>query len=211
VNYVTVPLRGRARRLNFPGSTASGHIAAPWLLAVAAALIVGTTFVITMLLLPSGRQPLTRAISTSGVEIDDRSPATIGVSTDESRAYVYGRQLTYYRTTHPAGTIIIDKVQRFLYLIKSNVSAVRYGIGIGRECFDLPALMRVTRKVTENDSSALGSRLVFLDSNARLIHGTTRPDTIGHSVWLGCVRLVNEDVSQIYDNAAIGGRVVVTN
>src|SRR5262249_47245683 len=147
------------------------------------------------------------------VEIDDRSPAS-AASANAPRSYTFGRQLTFYRSTYPAGTMIIDAGQRFLYLIKPNSGAVRYGIGIGRECLELPSLLQVTRKTNApgdaGDGATLGPRRVFLDtSDVRLIHGTNRPDTIGHSVWLGCVRLSNEDIADLYDQAAVGGRVVV--
>jgi lipoprotein-anchoring transpeptidase ErfK/SrfK len=147
------------------------------------------------------------------IEIDDRSPPSASAA-NAPRSYTYGRQLTYYRTTHPVGTIIIDKGQRFLYLVRPNTSAVRYGIGIGRECLELPTLMQVTRKLaaqpgSKDEKDALGPRRVFLDTDVRFIHGTNRPDTIGRSVWTGCVRLANEDMADLYDQAAVGGRVVV--
>ena len=179
---------------------------------------------LALVLLPGKRQPAPAtlvpqpakvAVQPSApdprIEIDDRSPPADAAAA-ATRSYTYGRQLTYYRTTHPAGTLIIDKGQRFLYLIRANTSAVRYGIGLGRECLDLPALMQVTRKATAEPGAkddTLGPRRVFLDTDTRLIHGTTRPDTIGHSVWLGCVRLMNEDMTDLYDQAAVGGRVVV--
>jgi lipoprotein-anchoring transpeptidase ErfK/SrfK len=147
------------------------------------------------------------------IEVDDRSAPSASAA-NAPRSYTYGRQLTYYRTTHPPGTIIIDKGQRFLYLVRPNTSAVRYGIGIGRECLELPTLMQVTRKVaaqpgSKDEKDALGPRRVFLDTDVRFIHGTNRPDTIGRSVWTGCVRLANEDMADLYDQAAVGGRVVV--
>jgi lipoprotein-anchoring transpeptidase ErfK/SrfK len=166
---------------------------------------------------PPAPQPSNKPIVTGEtdlrIEIDDRSPPSASAA-NAPRSYTYGRQLTYYRTTHPAGTIIIDKGQRFLYLVRANTSAVRYGIGIGRECLDLPAIMQVTRKVaaqpgTKDEKDALGPRRVFLDTDVRFIHGTNRPDTIGRSVWTGCVRLANEDMTDLYDQAAVGGRVVV--
>jgi lipoprotein-anchoring transpeptidase ErfK/SrfK len=100
--------------------------------------------------------------------------------------------------------------------VRPNVSATRYGIGVGKECFELPSLMRVSRKAlatpaSEDEAERMGQRLMFLESDARLIHGTNRPDTIGHLVRLGCVRLTNEDVIELYNQTAIGGRVVVTN
>src|SRR5262249_15591847 len=206
-----------------PAPPTSGFAVPQWMIAPAAVAVGRVALGITAAVLPRGSQPpapnpppsravVQKSEQDARVEIDDRSPPT-DASAAAGRSYTYGRQLTYFRTTHPAGTMIIDKGQRFLYLIRANTSAVRYGIGLGRECFDLPALMQVTRKVTAQpgakDEAALGPRRVILDTDTRLIHGTNRPDTIGHSVWLGCVRLMNEDIIDLYDQAAVGGRVVV--
>jgi len=196
--------------------------ASMWLIAAIAVLLVGAGGLLAMTLLrgspkPPPSQVANKVISPetdSRVEIDDRT-AAVNVSADPSRAFTYGRQLTYYRTTQPAGSMIIDMGQRFLYLIRPNNSAVRYGIGIGRECLDLPTPMRVTRKMAaqpgSKDEVSLGPRQVFLDNDSRSIHGTSRPDTIGRLVWLGCIRLKNEDVIDLYDHAALGGLVVVTD
>jgi len=185
------------------------------MLAVAAVVVAGIVAVLATVFLRPGQKPIDRSAGSSGIEIDDRRRAA-SQSTDNARAYVFGRQLIYYRTTHPPGTIIIDKGQRFLYLVRPNVSATRFGIGVGKECFEMPSLMRVSRKAMAAPTSAdeaewMGLRLMFLESDARLIHGTNRPDTIGHLVRLGCVRLTNEDVIELYNQTPIGGRVVVTN
>lgn len=187
-----------------------------WFLSVAVVAFAALVAVLaTTYLRSSNPTSRDRSAGSSGIEIDDRKPAP-QQSAGDSRSYVFGRQLIYYRTTHPPGTIIIDKGQRFLYVVRPNVSATRYGIGIGEECFELPPLMRVSRKAlaaptTNEEAEWMGQRLMFLESDARLIHGTNRPDTIGHLVRLGCVRLTNEDVVELYNQTAIGGRVVVTD
>ena len=176
--------------------------------------MAGVAAILVTVILRPVEKPAGRSAGSSGIEIDDRKP-TRGQNAD-SRSYVFGRQLIYYRTTHPPGTIVIDKGQRFLYLVRPNVSATRYGIGVGQECFDMPAILRVSRKElaapkSNDEAEWMGLRLMFLESDARLIHGTNRPDTIGHLVKMGCVRLTNEDVIELYNQTAIGGRVVVTN
>lgn len=191
------------------------HAVPRWFLGVAAVAFAALVAVLATTYLRSKPTSPDRSAGSSGIEIDDRKPAP-QQNAGDSRSYVFGRQLIYYRTTHPPGTIIIDKGQRFLYVVRPNVSATRYGIGIGKECFELPPLMRVSRKAmaapTSNEEvESMGRRLMFLESDARLIHGTNRPDTIGHLVRLGCVRLTNEDVIELYNQTAIGGRVVVTD
>lgn len=188
-----------------------------WLIGVAAVLVAAIVAVLTTVFLRGGPNSMDRSAGSSGIEIDDRRPAAAQTAgANNPRAYVFGRQLIYYRSTHPTGTIIIDKGQRFLYLVRSNVSATRYGIGVGKECLELPPLMKVSRKALSAPASTeeaewMGQRLMFLENDARLIHGTTRPDTIGHLVRLGCVRLTNEDVIELYNQTPVGGRVVVTN
>ena len=63
----------------------------------------------------------------------DEEPAT-------KSGYVNLRQLVYYRTNQPVGTIIVDKSQTFLYVVRPNVSALRYSIGVGTECVALAGL-----------------------------------------------------------------------
>ncbi len=63
-----------------------------------------------------------------------------------SVSYVYLRQPVYYRTTQPVGTILIDKSQRFIYVVLPNVVALRYGMGIGPECSTAAGLYVVSRK-----------------------------------------------------------------
>jgi lipoprotein-anchoring transpeptidase ErfK/SrfK len=184
----------------------------------------------TWSLLGRKQAPATRAAAPRVVEIDDRQPPTS--SPGSKPAYVFLRQVVYYRTTHPIGTVIIDKAQRFLYLTRPNVAAVRYGIGLGRECVNTNGILRISRKeelpksrsprgeaanqtvsvqLVAGRSSPLGARAVYLNSDDQIIHGTVRLDTIGHSVWLGCFRLSNDDVIELYDQVSVGGRVVVIN
>jgi lipoprotein-anchoring transpeptidase ErfK/SrfK len=71
-----------------------------------------------------------------------REPGPEGKSVPE----VYRRQPVFYRTNEAPGTIIIDTSERFLYLIQGNNTALRYGIGVGRDGFQWNGLLKVTRK-----------------------------------------------------------------
>jgi lipoprotein-anchoring transpeptidase ErfK/SrfK len=73
----------------------------------------------------------------------DIPPGIDGGPMDADQSYVFRRQPTFYRTLQPAGTVIIDKLQHFLYLVQPNSVALRYGIGIGRQCADLIGLRHV--------------------------------------------------------------------
>jgi lipoprotein-anchoring transpeptidase ErfK/SrfK len=134
--------------------------------------------------------------------------------------YVYLRQPVYYRTTHPPGTIIVDKAQNFLYFVRPNVVAIRYGIGLGRECNEARGLYRVNRKEEwpgfrgnpeDRLKNPLGARAIYFDEKYR-IHGTNAPArVIGEDdLDLGCLYLSNEDVVELSDKTPIETRVVVT-
>jgi lipoprotein-anchoring transpeptidase ErfK/SrfK len=147
-------------------------------------------------------------------------PASSGVS------YVYLRQPVYYRTTHPAGTILIDKAQRFIYIVLPNVVALRYGIGVGPECATAAGLYRISRKEEwpgRSDSTfgqlrnliggdradnPLGPRALYFGTDYRL-HGTNAPRGIGGTLPVGCFALLNESITEFYDKAPVETRIVV--
>ena len=143
----------------------------------------------------------------------------------------FQRQAVFYRSQHPVGTIIIDIAERYLYLIESETRALRYGIGVGRDGFSWAGLLQITRKSEWPDwrpppelierepylprfmaggpGNPLGARALDLSKPAYRIHGTNAPETIGQVLALGCYRLVNDDVIDLYDRVAIGTRVIV--
>jgi lipoprotein-anchoring transpeptidase ErfK/SrfK len=88
--------------------------------------------------------PAVRA--TSAAKDGDLAPGVDGGSSDADMPYVFRRQPTFYRTLEPAGTVIIDKLQHFLYLIQPNNVALRYGIGLGQRCTDLVGLHKIASK-----------------------------------------------------------------
>lgn len=140
--------------------------------------------------------------------------------------YVYLRQPVYYRTTYPVGTIIVDKTQGFLYVVRPSMAAWRYGIGVGAECVPLIGFFKVLRKEewpgwkspaqqsagVEDDrmKNPLGARALYLNTDNR-IHGTSGPLAFGQLTPNGCIRLVNDDVIYLYDRTPLESRVVVLN
>ena len=143
-----------------------------------------------------------------------------------SASYVYLRQPVYYRTNHPVGTIVVDKVQGFLYVVRPSLSALRYGIGVGPECTTSAGLYQVVRKEEwpgwkppsqpssdpDNDrmKNPLGARALYLNKDYR-IHGSNVPLTSEQRVPQSCIRLVNDDVIYLYDRTPLESRVVVLN
>jgi lipoprotein-anchoring transpeptidase ErfK/SrfK len=143
----------------------------------------------------------------------------------------FRRTLVDYRTKEPAGTIIIDTPNTYLYLVLGNGKAMRYGVGVGREGFTWNGAEKVTRMAEWPDwhppeemierqpylprfmaggpGNPLGARALYLGKTVYRIHGTNQPSTIGTFVSSGCIRLTNEDVQDLYTRVKVGTRVVV--
>jgi lipoprotein-anchoring transpeptidase ErfK/SrfK len=130
----------------------------------------------------------------------------------------YRRTAVLYRTTEAPGTIIIQTAERHLYLIQGNGRALRYGIGVGRDGFQWQGLLPpemiarqpyLPRFMAGGPGNPLGARALYLGATVYRIHGTNRPDTIGTAVSSGCFRLVNVDVTDLYDRVPVGTKVIV--
>ena len=156
-----------------------------------------------------------RAPSTKDGELP---PASTAARPIPIMPYVFRRQPTFYRTLQPVGTIIVDKLQHFLYLIQPNNVALRYGIALGEQCADLVGLRHIASMaewppwqpppdLLKRTSSAgmpggpgnpLGARVLQLDDGTSRINGTNAPKTIGKPCSFGCIRLVNDDIVDLY-------------
>jgi len=143
----------------------------------------------------------------------------------------FRRQLVNYSTREPAGTIIIDTAHTYLYLVMGNGTAIRYGIGVGREGFTWAGRERISRMaewpdwhppadmierqpylprfMAGGEGNPLGARALYLGKTLYRIHGTNQPSTIGKFVSSGCIRMLNEDVEDLYQRIAVGTQVVV--
>jgi lipoprotein-anchoring transpeptidase ErfK/SrfK len=163
----------------------------------------------------------------------DLAPGVDGGSTDADVPFFFRRQPVFYRTTHPVGTLVVDKSQHFLYLIQPNQVALRYGVGIGKPCAEVAGLRRVTSKVEwpqwqapaellqrkpatpamlpGGPGNPLGARLIGLDDGISRIHGTNAPKTIGNFLNTGCIRLVNDDIVDLYNRVAMDARMVLND
>jgi lipoprotein-anchoring transpeptidase ErfK/SrfK len=153
--------------------------------------------------------------------------------------YNYQRRTVRIDTAEAPGTIIIDTRQHYLFLVLGDGRALRYGVGVGREGFGWKGTVRIGAKqewpawrppkemiareakrghklptyMAGGKDNPLGARAMYLygkggDTGFR-IHGTSEPWTIGLNVSSGCIRLVNEDVVDLYNRARIGAKVIV--
>ncbi|NWJ26881.1 L,D-transpeptidase [Rhizobium sp. RM] len=148
------------------------------------------------------------------------------------------RQEVSYDTTHPAGTVVVDTPARRLYYVMGDGRAMRYGVGVGRQGLALKGDAYVGRKAewpswtpTANmmrrdprnvkfaggmpggPNNPLGARALYLyrgnnDTMFRL-HGTNQPQSIGHAMSSGCIRMLNHDIIDLYSRVPVGARVVV--
>lgn len=148
---------------------------------------------------------------------------------------VFLPQVVEYKTTQAPGTIVIDTKSKFLYLVQEGGTARRYGVGVGKEGFEWSGTQKVTRKkewptwtppsqmrarekkkgrilparMEGGPDNPLGARAMYLGSTLYRIHGTNQPWTIGKAVSSGCIRMRNEDVTELYEQVRLGTRVVV--
>ena len=141
------------------------------------------------------------------------------------------RQMVAYQTREAPGSIIIDTPNTQLYYVLGGGRAIRYGIGVGREGFTWSGVQTVVRKSEWPDwhppqemierqpylprfmaggpGNPLGARALYLGGTVYRIHGTNAPDTIGGQVSSGCIRMLNEDVVDLYARVNVGTKVVV--
>lgn len=150
----------------------------------------------------------------------------------------YMKQRVAYSTEHPPGTVVVDPHAKLLYLVLERGYAIRYGIGVGREGFgwsgtaDIrrkaewpiwtptssmiarqPELARYRSGMEPGVQNPLGARALYLFQNGKdtlyRMHGTNEPDSIGKNVSSGCIRLLNQNVIDLYSRLPNGSKVVV--
>ncbi|MDH7796573.1 MULTISPECIES: L,D-transpeptidase [unclassified Beijerinckia] len=158
---------------------------------------------------------------------DPRAEAPVRRAVDP----IYLKQEVAYDGPHAAGTIVVDTPRRFLFLVLGNGRALRYGIGVGRPGFSWAGMKTVSRKaewpnwtpppemlkrrpdlprfMKGGEDNPLGARALYLGSSLYRIHGTNEPYTIGTNVSSGCIRMMNEDVIDLYGRVGVGTKVIV--
>jgi lipoprotein-anchoring transpeptidase ErfK/SrfK len=141
------------------------------------------------------------------------------------------KQIVSYSTRESPGTVIVDTPNTYLYYVLGGGKAVRYGIGVGREGFTWSGVKSVERKaewpdwspppemiarqpylprwVAGGPSNPLGARALYIGGTMYRIHGTNAPSSIGQNVSSGCIRMLNEDVIDLYNRVNVGAKVVV--
>ncbi len=161
-------------------------------------------------------------------------PPQAAATDDETDGALPGnlrRQVVSYPTSEAPGTIVIDTPHTYLYYVLGGGKAIRYGIGVGRQGFTWSGVQSIARKAEWPDwyppeemiqrqpylprvmaggpGNPLGARAMYLGNTEYRIHGTNAPSTIGKHVSSGCIRMLNEDVIDLYSRANVGAKVVV--
>ena len=150
----------------------------------------------------------------------------------------YRRQAVEFDDDVELGTIVVNPKAHFLYFVRGNRQAIRYGVGVGRAGFSWSGVAEIKMKrrwprwvppkeMVARDERAmkwangqpggpdnpLGARALYLYSDGKdtlyRIHGTPEPKSIGRSVSSGCIRMLNEDVADLFDRVEIGTKVIV--
>ena len=198
-------------------------------LSIAGALVIVATLSISPQALAAGK-PLP-PVTFDQPDIADLVP----IKGEEQLARPLQRTPVFFRTSMPAGSIVIDSSERYLYLITGQGTALRYGVAVGREGYAWEGSMKVTKKVEWPDwkppremiarekkkgkilpsvvkggpGNPLGARALYLGRSEYRIHGTNQPKSIGQAASSGCIRMLNEHVIDLYDRVKIRARVVV--
>jgi lipoprotein-anchoring transpeptidase ErfK/SrfK len=167
-----------------------------------------------------------------GMSITDGTPRHALMLRSKVRLHpMYLRQVVPFRNSEQPGTLIVDTGSHFLYLVLGKGRAMRYGIGVAKDGFEWSGTHRISNKREWPDwtppaemlkrrpelprhmagglSNPLGARALYIGSTLYRIHGTTEPWSIGQDVSSGCIRMTNDDVTDLYARVKIGTKVVV--
>ena len=159
-------------------------------------------------------------------------PASAGPVDQQAPASTLRRgKLVAFETTAEAGDIIVLTRQNQLYLVLGNGTAVMYRVATAKKGFEWKGSHAVTAKTKWPDwrppasmrkrrpdlpafmaggpDNPLGARAIYLGSSIYRIHGTNEPSSIGKAASSGCIRMLNEDVTELYQHVKIGTRVSV--
>ncbi|MFC7053468.1 L,D-transpeptidase [Hansschlegelia quercus] len=165
----------------------------------------------------------------------DPTAAAMATTYPSALPVEFRRQDVTDPTGEAPGTIVIDTASKFLYLVEPNGRAVRYGVGVGKEGFGWNGEAKVGAKqewpdwvpppemlqrrpelplrMSGGPENPLGARAMYLYRDGKdtlyRIHGTNEPLTIGKAMSSGCIRMINFDVTDLYERVPVGAKVVV--
>ncbi len=187
---------------------------------------------LSIILSASSVMPATAALvydRNTGGWVDE---ATIAAPSPRSGSPIR-KEIVDYVTNHKPGTIVIETDERRLYLVLEGGKAMKYGVGVGRDGFTWSGTHRITRKaewpgwtpppqmrkrvpdlpayMEGGPNNPLGARALYIGSTLYRVHGTSEPWSIGQAVSSGCIRLTNDDITDLYDRVQVGALIVVNH
>ncbi|BAF87192.1 MULTISPECIES: L,D-transpeptidase [Azorhizobium] len=147
----------------------------------------------------------------------------------------FARQIVSYSGKEKPGTIVVDTDKRMLYYVQGDGTAIRYGVTVGEESLAFRGEAKVGRKaewpswtptpeihqriaglpsyVNGGPQNPMGARALYLYQGNRdtlfRIHGTNQPELLGQAISSGCIRMLNEDVIDLFNRVPVGANVVV--
>ena len=156
----------------------------------------------------------------------------------KKKVFYQGAEIVDFPTPERAGTMIINTDEKALYFVLGDERAIRYGVAVGRDGFSWAGIAKVGRKaewpkwtpptamikrrpelakwangMPGGPENPLGARAMYLFTKAGdtgfRIHGTNEPESIGSAASSGCIRMLNEEVAELYDSVPIGTKVIV--
>ncbi|BCM84679.1 ErfK/YbiS/YcfS/YnhG family protein [Methylobacterium indicum] len=154
-------------------------------------------------------------------------------STEQAQVAPIPRELVPFNGAYAPGTLVVSTAERRLYLVLGDGMALRYGVGVGRPGFTWSGTKTITAKrewpswtppkemlarrpdlpryMAGGIDNPLGARAMYIGGTLYRIHGSNEPDTIGQAVSSGCIRMTNDDVTDLYSRVKVGAKVVVLN
>ena len=173
----------------------------------------------------------TPAAAFTAIDPLTRQPLYSAEEVLKAQAAPVQREVVAFTGRYAPGTIVVSTSERRLWFVLGNGQAIQYGVGVGRPGFTWAGSHSVTMKREWPDwrppasmlkrrpdlprymkggpDNPLGARALYIGSTIYRIHGSNEPETIGEAVSSGCIRMTNEDVTDLYSRARVGARVVV--
>ena len=177
------------------------------------------------------------ALSVDIIDLETRVPSVASAPAAPTRESVQPqqgavpRQEVSWNGPEAPGSIVVSTKERRLYFVLGDGKALRYGVGVGRPGFEWSGAKTVTNKrewpdwtpppemlrrrpdlprhMAGGPENPLGARAMYLGSSLYRIHGSNEPDTIGQAVSSGCIRMTNDDVTDLYTRVKVGTTVTV--
>jgi lipoprotein-anchoring transpeptidase ErfK/SrfK len=173
----------------------------------------------------------TVAQASADISIFAYPPASAADTGGRPMAAPIPRETVTFNGPEAPGSIIVNTAERRLYFVLPNHQAIKYGIGVGRPGFEWsgashiankrewpdwtppPQMLRrrpdLPRHMEGGIGNPLGARAMYIAGTLYRIHGSNEPDTIGQAVSSGCIRMTNDDVTDLYERVKVGSQVVV--